>query len=316
MIQIKSTTSRDIPAIADQLYDDLRLTLQRRISRITGRPVLKEFLMDNLYNIITGSPEILILLNAEYLSVCRRFRYKKIYATEALHKVFNYLLFSRDKKKAYQLASALHVNTCPYCNRNYTVTIIEQQNGRRIVRPDFDHFFPKVEFPLLALSFYNLIPSCPVCNRSIKGAKATIYQKFIHPYEEGYDNTLTFNYSANDPESMVGIKANFDVKILLDKTDPDKSTRCSNNFNLFKLQEIYQASHADEIADIVRKFHVSGGTYLDLLSREYPALGTMKELYKIAFANFYNEEDFDKRPLSKLTKDIFNQLKFTVPTLP
>ena len=37
------------------------------------------------------------------------------------------------------------------------------------MRPQFDHWFPKKKYPLLAISFYNLIPCCTYCNSSVKG---------------------------------------------------------------------------------------------------------------------------------------------------
>lgn len=35
---------------------------------------------------------------------------------------------------------------------------------------DLDHFLPKSICPLVALSFYNFVPSCSVCNEKLKGA--------------------------------------------------------------------------------------------------------------------------------------------------
>ncbi|RZK01386.1 MAG: hypothetical protein EOO43_24720 [Flavobacterium sp.] len=82
------------------------------------------------------------------------------------------------------------------------------------------------------------------------------------------------------------------------------------------MKEIYETSHLEEIADIIFKYHTTGGRYLEILHNQFSALGTIEELYKIAFGNFYNESDYGKRPLSKLTRDIVDQLKFTTPVFP
>ena len=50
----------------------------------------------------------------------------------------------------------LNIDTCTYCNRNYTLDFKNLNNSRA----QLDHWFPKESFPILALSFYNLIPSC------------------------------------------------------------------------------------------------------------------------------------------------------------
>lgn len=77
------------------------------------------------------------------------------------------------------------------------------------------------------------------------------------------------------------------------------------------LKEIYEESHNGEIAEIIRKYHISGGKYLEQLQIAFPMLGSINELYRIAFGNFYYEDDFEQRPLSKMTKDIVDQLAFS-----
>ncbi|MDQ7066856.1 MAG: hypothetical protein Q9M40_01995 [Sulfurimonas sp.] len=57
---------------------------------------------------------------------------------------------------AYKLVKSLNLSVCPYCNRN-TIYNITNKNRRT---SDLDHFYPKSKYPFLAVSFYNLIPSC------------------------------------------------------------------------------------------------------------------------------------------------------------
>ena len=44
----------------------------------------------------------------------------------------------------------LNRDTCTYCNRNYTLNLI---NSR--ARAELDHWFPKEKYPILSLSFFN-----------------------------------------------------------------------------------------------------------------------------------------------------------------
>jgi hypothetical protein len=137
----------------------------------------------------------------------------------------------------------------------------------------------------------------------------------VHPYVEGFGKALMFNYIPKDVDAMLGLNNNLEIGFLEDATDNEKVKRCRGNVQDLKLKEIYNASHTDEVADIIRKFHISSGRYIEVLAKQFPQLGTVEELYKIAFANYYNAVDFEKRPLSKLTKDIFEQLRFTLPNL-
>jgi hypothetical protein len=112
-------------------------------------------------------------------------------------KAFNYdskSIFSDELK--YGLAQKLNLKVCPYCNRNYTLTINKEVVNSHLgkikvvkTRPDFDHFFCKSKHPILALSFYNLIPSCAICNRTLKGDvefSLDIQNGHVHPYLEGF----------------------------------------------------------------------------------------------------------------------------------
>ena len=114
-----------------------------------------------------------------------------------IRKIFNYKNFTTKKKKeydAYDLAKNLDIPTCPYCNRTYTKTVITK-NREKIIRPEFDHWFPKNQYPLLALSFYNLIPSCHICNSNVKGETEFKLDSHFHPYNSVSNLKARFSYN-------------------------------------------------------------------------------------------------------------------------
>ena len=316
MIQIKSTPFRDLSAIVTHHFDNLAPVILGNLNGCTQRQIA--FIRQNIHAILMALPGDLLKVNSEFKEFCLApgaGRMKNPY--RGLSRVFKYKVFS-DKSAtgycAYELSANLGFNTCPYCNRGYNVTVTKDK--RRIVRPDFDHFFAQSKYPLLALSFYNLIPCCLVCNRTLKHRSDMTYGKTIHPYEEGFDSAFKFRFLAKDPESAVGLKSNYSVVPSYDPLQPEKATRCEGNARLFKLTEIYEQSHAGEVSDILRRHHVSNGDYLKGLSRSFPALGSLEELYRIAFGTYYSQEDFERRPLSKLIRDVTDQLGFAIPGLP
>lgn len=314
MIHIRQTPLRNLDKICAEHYTALKGIITTNLSTTKLSRRQREFILENLKNILVSKPKELETINEEYEAYCTASGKHKIKNIKrGLSSLFNYEWFTRKNAShycGYDLARKLNIKTCPYCNRNYTVTIAEGR--KRIVRPDFDHFFPHKQYPLLALSFYNLIPSCSICNRTIKNQAKIVYGKYIHPYEEGYGNALKFNYFANDVDSSVGIKTNYEIETITDPFEPLKAKKCLESFNLFKLKEIYKESHNGEIADIVRKHYISNGKYLEILNIAFPSLGGIDELYRIAFGNYYFEDEFEKRPLSKLTKDVVEQLTFTI----
>lgn len=317
MIEIKSSLLRNLNRICEEHYDALRPYILSRLNHLSTRQ--RDFINRNVKRILTSKPFELEKISIEFRDHCRvpgRGKMDRKNINRGIHSVFNYRWFTNKDANyycGYELAKKLDVKTCPYCNRNYTVTVA---NGKsRIVRPDFDHFFPHKQYPLLALSFYNLVPSCLVCNRTLKNQAKIVYGKYVHPYEEGFADTLKINFFPRDADSAVGIKTDYDILTITNPLQPRKAKRCLESFNLFKLKEIYQESHSSEIAEIIRKHSISNGRYLEMLKDAFPKLGGIDELYRIAFGNYYREDDFDKRPLSKLTKDVVEQLVFTYPGL-
>jgi hypothetical protein len=314
MIQIKNDVLRNLDKINQEHCDLLKPEILLKTGRLKNRQA--QFINTNIDALLKSKPADLFRLGKEYKDYCTsKGRGALKDYNKGLASVFDYKKFSTKSDTAYRsytLAKKLRVNTCPYCNRNYTVTV--ERGKDQIVRPDFDHFFPKSQYPLFSLSFYNLIPSCLICNRSIKGQQKVVYGKYVHPYEEGFGDSLKINYKPLDSDSALGINDNYEIEIILDASE--KSARCAKSFTLFRLKELYEESHNNEIADIIYKHHVSNGRYLENIKNMFPRLATIDELYKLAFGNYFDETHHSKRTLSKLTRDIVEQLIFVNPFAP
>lgn len=316
MIKIQSKNSRNLDAICEEHYRGLKKSIEGKITYKTQMHLINDnvsqFLNDNLKDILKGYPEKLITLQHDDII--------NHVETHILHRIFNYKSFQKkatnNKYNAYTLAKNLNFNTCPYCNRNYTITVVNGRN-EKIIRPDFDHFFPQSTHPLLALSFYNLIPCCLICNRTLKGDAQMNLQDHLHPYLDGFGKSLMFNYEPQDANAAVGLDTNCTISLMSNpQENPDKHLKCIQNAQLFRIEDIYQESHTPEVAEIVHKHYISGGAYLQTLAHGFHQIGDMAELYRLAFGQYYSEEDHEKRPLAKLTRDIFDQLQFLYPHLP
>lgn len=99
---------------------------------------------------------------------------------------FDYSRFSTKGEKhwnAYKLCSSSKYRLCPYCQQSLAVTIY-RDNKSKSLRPTLDHYYPKHKYPYLALSLYNLIPSCHPCNSSLKGKIDFFKKQHLHPYED------------------------------------------------------------------------------------------------------------------------------------
>lgn len=205
----------------------------------------------------------------------------------------------------YQLTESLGLKVCSYCNRQYTFSLSKGKN--KITRPELDHFLPKSENPLLALSFFNLIPSCTICNRDCKGKISFNYQTHFSPYEQNPKHELIrYDYYPKTYLGSIGETEEFRIFVKNDgaKLDPVIKAKIDGNIKVFELNNIIN-EHKDLVQEIIKKRHISNDNYIDTLQKTFPeAKLTLEEAYRLAYGNFYGEKDFNKRPLAKLTKDI------------
>jgi len=99
--------------------------------------------------------------------------------TQLKNEVFKYDDYYQSHKIApffREHAEEMKIHTCHYCNMAYinTFDYVDDSDGtkRKMSHFDLDHVMEKSEYPVLAFSLFNLVPSCPVCNERLKRDKA------------------------------------------------------------------------------------------------------------------------------------------------
>lgn len=190
-----------------------------------------------------------------------------------------------------EFVDALEVTVCPYCNRNFVNSTFDK------TMCDLDHFYEKSEYPVFAISFYNLVPVCHYCNHT-KSTKKITYSS--HDSKFKADDLLTFDFHIRgidflSDKQQLGIEI-YDAK------------QIKSNIDVLKLRELYQI-HTDVVQECIKKAMMFEPGYLNYLANEYKDLFASKEeLYRIVFGNYYGEEAYGKRPLSKMTSDILRDL--------
>ncbi len=161
---------------------------------------------------------------------------------------------------AYDLAKKLNINVCPYCNINSTYTVIKK-DGKKITRPEFDHFYDKKNNPILALSFYNLIPSCHTCNSTLKSTEEFSTKTHINPYSDSFDKVAKFKLKIEDSRFYHSIDG---FKVEIETTDK----RAKNSIKSFELDMLYK-HHKDTVLELIQKNIVYNDSYLDALMSQY-----------------------------------------------
>jgi hypothetical protein len=224
-------------------------------------------------------------------------------------KVFNYRSF-RDKKSkyrynAYELSESLGINVCPYCNRQYTFTV--RSSAGDVTRPEFDHFLCNSKYPYLSLSFFNLVPSCKICNSTLKGGSEWSVSSHIHPYVQGFENDWKFSIRPKKGEGIDFIYGKEDAFEVGCKSNGNE--KVERNVTELKILEIYN-QHKDYVSDIIKNAVVYNDSYLDNLFEQYEGslFSSKEDIYRMVFNNYQSDDGLGNRVLGKLTKDITEEL--------
>ena len=274
-----------------------------------------KYLKRNIKKIVGGDLETLQAVINEVTNEISK-KYKKNDSKPKIYQAVKHIFVDRgyeakisttsDTSIAYKLVENLGIKTCPYCNRNYISFV---KTKKKKTRPQLDHFYPKAIYPFLACSFYNLIPSCSACNHMKSDDDSYKDEKdgnLVHPYNVK-DGDFTFSYTLNDLKiteifdtNKKDINFEYEESIAI-----SLNTNYSQNNEYFQLQEIYQ-NHKDIVIELILKEINYPKSYIDELIKN--GFGTEEEIYRFIFSNYLKTDDLHKRPLSKLTRDIVEEL--------
>ena len=299
--------------LAESHFNNIKEVIKNRITKITlqRNPRLKknnvfiplsesnkskliELLDDNVLNeIITCEPNQLRLILDKYES----------YNTSDELSKFTYNIFVKhgyDNIQKYDFIKNIGLNTCPYCNRSYIYTL----NKNEKLKPEIDHFYPKDKYPILAVSYYNLIPSCPTCNGF--GAKENndpIDKELINPYEI-QDDDFKFNVEINNI-NIVNPITNIDE----DSVDISFSKGQDGNIKIFGLNELYK-EHRDIVIELYVKSQLEYSKDYKNYLKSFDKLNfSNEEINRLIICNYSDNQDLHKRPLAKLMRDVAKQFE-------
>lgn len=257
---------------------------------------LKTFLLKdyNIDTLVSGEPNELVSLVKEFEMI--KFSQKDRKKINSFFIKTGYENWFQNKYSKVFL-DKLNLDTCVYCNRNYTLNLVNDRT-----RAELDHWFPKNKYPILSLSFYNLIPSCHSCNH-IKGSPNINWlealDNYVHPYlpekKQVFKFGFNFDLSLND----------YNVELEVKKGTKMEKTLVANN-----LKEIYSSNANKELKDLIDLRYKYSDNYIDILiNNTFKGLMTEEEIYRMIFGIEIDEKKYHQRPFSKFKHDIIDELK-------
>lgn len=336
MIQVKKGKKQTLDELAQKhlnsIFSTLKKNLVARLSKkrlVSGERAFYKYIGEHDYKvmkeIIIAKPDRLEEIIEE---IEKRFGvfHKRGRGGDASTKlgkvilnVFYYSVWRSEPNTITWIAEEFNTPVCCYCNRQYTSSIeLEEIGGIKQHKLLFqtDHFYPKVYYPYLALSFYNLVPSCPGCNSGFKSNKRFSINHYIHPYVDSFHEAYKFKLLGKSADDYFFNKdLNFKIKVV--PKNPDTilpfekklNQKAKNTSSAFQYEALYE-NHKDYVFEIIQKHLMYNSDYVESLFKEYSGklFSTKEELLMLLLGNYIQEEDLGKRPLAKLTHDIAEEL--------
>ncbi len=225
---------------------------------------------------------------------------------ELLSLAFHYTKFS-NRAVVNNILREMDITVCPYCNRLYITAL-----KRKKVRPQLDHFFPKSYYPYLALCLYNLVPCCGVCNQAKSDLDPIKGPPLLYPYEEEFGEEVVFTLDLKDRTDFVrkmrGDSSQIRVSIYNPVSSSDFGQKVDQQDKRLHLSDLY-SEHGDYVADILKSYHVNTKARIEELFLCFPDLfSTQDEVRNLMFMNYIARDQWNRRPLAKLTHDICLEL--------
>ena len=211
-------------------------------------------------------------------------------------KDYFYTLYSRLKKSEY--IKDLDISVCPYCNRNYILNFKKSKSLEATAQ--LDHFFDKKTYPYFAVSVCNLVPSCQTCNQR----KSTQQNDIYHPFVNSFNSDVKFKLKINDTEFY-----NKTDSIEIKRKIIENEEKVKSHIETFNIDSLYN-EHKDIVLELIQKAQIYNESYIDELMQNYE--GTIfknrEDLMRLITCGYVTDEELHKRPLSKLIKDISEEL--------
>ena len=200
----------------------------------------------------------------------------------------------------------LELKACVYCNANYTISDSEGEGYY-----DLDHWKPKSFYPFLCISFFNLQPSCPSCNRR----KSASDIPFFGLWDDTGSRDLDVLKFKLDERSLVNYLVFLEremLKVELEAADAWSQTQKDirdNTEQRLHIEARY-AEHNDYMEEIVWKSKIYNASMIQSLrdSRFSALIPKQADLERFILGTYSDPDDIHKRPLTRLAIDLAKQL--------
>lgn len=274
-------------ALTDEEIKKCRIKISKKKTK-TKREIAEEQIVINDRNAVIASKGI-----SDFRRMLNRIFVDNIYGKQNFFSKSDFV-----RKKGLRV--------CPYCGRSYIFSV-SRKSSKIDVKPQIDHFIPKGEFPFLAFSYYNLIPSCDSCNVVCKKEQKPLSRKnhsylVLNPY--AYIDEPIFQFKLRNLNIFSDFLTTKEQNIQVD-FNPKLKNKIELYEKMFGLKSLYK-EHNDLVHDLlIRKQYWTSDTNQQYYKNILTGDPNIREKMILAFLGYCESHDgHSKRPFSKFLSDI------------
>jgi len=261
-------------------------------------------------------------LKSENDRLLNKYNLKTEYEQYILKRGFDYWLGAVSDLIKQFFRSNNFVKFCPYCNLT-EVEYNTTERGSGATTHQLDHFFDKDRYPLLACSFFNLVPSDGTCTGQTNKGSINFTDEFhLNPHRGGFVNEFVFKpilkgkkvkeigYSIRAEKGCSIRKQMFgSYEELYEDRDTTKNHE-KGNVNVFTLYSKYKGrtKKAQFVIDDLAKADKGTRAIKKFLNKmkmtKKDSNHAYKSWYERTIKTSFDSKDFNDEAYSKFNRDI------------
>lgn len=191
------------------------------------------------------------------------------------------------------------LKTCVYCNVNPTIAVEGD------VMYQMDHFMPQSKYPFLGTCFYNLQPSCGICNGH-KGKKPCDFGLYVNVEQRKELNPFRFMSII----SQVPMKENGEcMDIQLRSKNKTVTEECKKHDKMFHIHTMYSA-YKSKVSELYDRCYQLNESAINAMAAAFRIPPTKESVLSFISGNFSSDETkIHQEPFTKLQQDTILQMK-------
>jgi hypothetical protein len=196
------------------------------------------------------------------------------------------------------------IKSCVYCNSQLTIAI-SKKNNEINARFEVDHHDPKIQFPYLSISLFNLYPCCSSCNKR-KSATPINFQLYTYDISKLTKSEYGFEIDRSAKCTYLTTKDVETIKI--DFKEPNSIAGQQSLQDILNIKEIHD-TQKDIVAELIIKSQIYNESFKNILQKNFSKLSlNQNDFDRVIVGNYTKDKEIHKRPFSKMTMDIAKQL--------